>query len=165
MQSFKDNNISQNSELGAKIQWLIFGRLMVVFFLLAAGWIWKSGTLALSAENLPQGLFYVFIISVCLTIIYFLTFRFFKYHYWQVRIQLIVDIFLISLLVWQTGDINSPYITLYTVLICVASFFLGPRGTLLIAAACAVVFTLLAYGVYQGMITPVVERDLMHLTK
>jgi two-component system sensor histidine kinase PilS (NtrC family) len=166
MQNFDDNNITQTDALAAKIQWLIFGRLMVVFFLLAAGWIWKSGTLALSADNIPQGLFYVFIISVCLTIIYFLALKFFKYPYWQVCVQIVGDIFLITLLVWQTGDINSPYITLYTVLICVASFFLGARGTLLLATTCALVFTMLAYGIWFGMITPVIEKDaVQQITK
>jgi two-component system sensor histidine kinase PilS (NtrC family) len=159
MQIFDDTNITQNSDLAAKIQWLIFGRLMVVFFLLAAGWIWKSGTLALSAENLPQGLFYVFIISVCLTIIYFLALKFFPLLAWQIRLQILADIALVTLLVWQTGDVNSPYITLYTVLICVASLFLGARGTLLLAATCALAFTMLAYGTWFGIVTPAIEKD------
>ncbi len=159
MQNFEDNTTDQNSGLAAKIQWLIFGRLMVVFFLLAAGWIWKSGTLALSFENIPQGLFYVFIIAVSLTIIYFLALKFFPFREWQIRLQIVVDIALVTQLVWQTGDVNSPYITLYTVLICVASFFLGARGTLLLASTCALVFTLLVYGVWLGAITPAVEED------
>jgi two-component system sensor histidine kinase PilS (NtrC family) len=159
MQNFEDNTTDQNSGLAAKIQWLIFGRLMVVFFLLAAGWIWKSGTLALSFENIPQGLFYVFIISVSLTIIYFLALKFFPFPEWQIRLQIVVDIALVTQLVWQTGDVNSPYITLYTVLICVASFFLGARGTLLLASTCALVFTLLAYGVWLGILTPALEKE------
>ncbi|HEV7643906.1 MAG TPA: ATP-binding protein [Pyrinomonadaceae bacterium] len=159
MQNFEDNTTEQDSGLAAKIQWLIFGRLMVVFFLLAAGWIWKSGTLALSFENIPQGLFYVFIISVSLTIIYFLALKFFPFREWQIRLQIVVDIALVTQLVWQTGDVNSPYITLYTVLICVASFFLGARGTLLLASTCALVFTLLVYGVWLGAITPAIEED------
>jgi two-component system sensor histidine kinase PilS (NtrC family) len=159
MQNFEDNNTYQELELAAKIQWLIFGRLMVVFFLLAAGWIWNSGTLVLSAENLPQGLFYVFIICVSLTIIYFLALKFFPRLDWQIRIQIVVDIALVTQLVWQTGDVSSPYITLYTVLICVASFFLGARSTLLLAATCALAFTALAYGTWLGVITPAIQKD------
>src|ERR1044072_6760822 len=159
MQNFDDNNNEQNFGLAAKIQWLIVGRLMVVFFLLAAVWIWKSGRLALSFENIPQGLFYVFIISVSLTIIYFLALKFFPFREWQIRLQILVDIALVTQLVWQTGDVNSPYITIYTVLICVASFFLGARGTLLLASTCALVFTLLVYGVWLGAITPAIEED------
>lgn len=166
MQNRNDNNITENTDLASKIQWLIFGRLMVVFFLLTAGWIWKSGTLALSAENLPQGLFYVFIVSVCLTIIYFLAFRFFPYQYWQIRIQFAGDLLLITMLVWQTGDISSPYITLYTVLICVASVFLGDRGTLVTSVGCAAVFTLLAMGVWTGDIPSlVIKTDPLPLMK
>lgn len=165
MKKFYDNNIN-DYELASKIQWLIFGRLMVVFFLLAAGWIWKSGTLYFSAENLPLGLFYVFIVSVCLTIIYFLAFRFFPLQYWQIRVQFLNDVLLVSLLVWQTGDVASPYVTLYTVLICVASIFLGARGTLLTAAGCALIYTLMAYGVWYEIIPVLVEREThMQLTR
>lgn len=166
MQRFYDNNTSGEVDLASKMQWLIFGRLMVVFFMLAAGWIWKSGTLSLSSENLPQGLFYAFIISVCLTIIYFLAFRFFPRQYIQIRVQFFMDVLLVTLLVWQTGDISSPYVTLYTVLICVASVFLGARGTLFTATGCALVFTALAYGVWLDFVPSVTEREsALHLTK
>jgi two-component system sensor histidine kinase PilS (NtrC family) len=167
MQNFYDNNTAQNADLASKMQWLIFGRLMVVFFLLATGWIWKSGTLQFSAENLPLVLFYVFIVSVCLTIVYFLAFRFFPFQHWQIRVQFAIDVFLISLLVWQTGDISSPYVTLYTVLICVASVFLGARGTLFTAAGCALIFTALAYGVWFGFIPSgvAVKETVTQLTK
>jgi two-component system sensor histidine kinase PilS (NtrC family) len=159
MRNFFDDNTVGEAALASKIQWLIFGRLMVVFFLLAAGWIWKSGTLALSADNLPQGLFYVFIVSVCLTIVYFLAFRFLPLQYWQIRIQFVVDVMLVSLLTWQTGDISSPYVSLYTVLICVASVFIGARGTLSVAVACAAIFTALAYVVWLGYLPSLVDRE------
>jgi two-component system sensor histidine kinase PilS (NtrC family) len=101
-----------------------------------------------------------------LTIIYFLAFRFFPYQDWQIRIQFAGDLLLITLLVWQTGDISSPYITLYTVLICVASVFLGARGTLITSAGCALVFTLLAMGVWTADIPSLVIRDsVLPLTK
>jgi two-component system sensor histidine kinase PilS (NtrC family) len=159
MQNLHDNKTAIDQSLASRVQWLIFGRLMVVFFLLAAGWIWKSGTLVFSTENLPAGLFYTFIISVCLTIVYFLAFNFFPQKYLQIRVQFFFDIFLVTLLVWQTGDISSPYITLYTVLICVASVFLGPKGTLTVAIACAVAMTLLAFAVWGGHMPVIVDRE------
>ena len=54
---------------------LIIGRLMIIFLLLVASWVWSSGTLRLSFDNFPQGLFLVFLISVGLTIVYFFLLR------------------------------------------------------------------------------------------
>ena len=96
---------------------------MVIFLLLVLSWFWQSGHLRLSFENFPQGLFLVFLISVGLTIVYFFLLRLSRHLAWQVRAQFFLDGLLITWLVWRTGDLSSPYITLYIVLISVASFF------------------------------------------
>ncbi len=123
MNSLDEKAESANFKPLQKIQTLIIGRLVVIFLLLVTSWIWFSGTLSLSVENFPQGLFLVFTISVGLTIIYFFLLRLSKNLAWQIRVQFFLDALLITWLVWRTGDITSPYITLYIVLISVASFF------------------------------------------
>ncbi|MGE3466218.1 MAG: nitrogen regulation protein NR(II) [Pyrinomonadaceae bacterium] len=120
------------------IQTLIIGRLMVIFLLLVTSWVWYSGTLRLSFENFPQGLFLVFVISVGLTIVYFFLLRLSRGFAWQVRAQFLLDALLITWLIWRTGDLSSPYITLYIVLISVASFYLKPVPTMLMATLCSV---------------------------
>src|SRR4051794_6208954 len=133
-----------NSNQMQRIQTLIIGRLMAIFLLVVASWFWASGTLKLSVENFPQGVFLVFLISVGLTIVYFFLLRLSKSFAWQIRVQFILDSLLITWLVWRTGDLSSPYITLYIVLISVASFFLKPMSTLLMAAWCSLQFILLS---------------------
>ena len=118
--------MTANTNYTQRIQTLIIGRLLVIFLLLVTSWIWHSGRLQLSFENFPQGLFLVFIISVGLTILYFFLLRLSKEIAWQVRLQFLMDALLITWLVWRTGDLTSPYITLYIVLISVGSFFLRP---------------------------------------
>lgn len=127
-----------------RLQTLIIGRLMVIFLLLVASWFWSSGTLKLSFDNFPQGLFLVFIISVGLTIVYFFLLRLSTNFAWQIRSQFVLDALLITWLIWRTGDLSSPYITLYIVLISVASFFLKPVSTLLLAVVCAISFVSLS---------------------
>jgi two-component system sensor histidine kinase PilS (NtrC family) len=51
---------------------------------------------------------------------------------------------MITCLVWLTGDLSSPYITLYIVLISVSSIFLKPMMTLLMALIC--------FGFFIGLI-------------
>src|SRR5205814_3527585 len=83
-----------------RIQTLIIGRLLAIFLLLVTSWFWSSGTLNLSFENFPQGIFLVFLVSVGLTIVYFFLLRLSKNFAWQIRIQLFLDTLLTTWLVW-----------------------------------------------------------------
>ncbi|CAN5374526.1 ATP-binding protein [soil metagenome] len=145
MLSLDEKAVSANSRHLQRIQTLIIGRLMVIFLLLVTSWFWSSGTLRLSLQDFPQGLFLVFLISVGLTIVYFFLLRLSKNFMWQIRSQFLLDALLITWLVWRTGDLTSPYITLYIVLISVVSFFLRPLSTLLMAAVSAFLFILLTF--------------------
>ncbi len=124
-----------------RIQTLIIGRLLVIFLLLVTSWIWHGGRLRLSFDNFPQGLFIVFLISVGLTIVYFFLLRLSKSFRWQIHVQFFLDALLTTWLVWRTGDLTSPYITLYIILIAVSSVFLQARETILMAAFSVLLFT------------------------
>lgn len=144
MYSLAEKAATANSTQMQRIQTLIIGRLMVIFLLLVTSWVWYSGTLKLSFENFPQGLFLVFLISVGLTIAYFFLLRVSDNFQWQIRTQFFLDALLITWLIWRTGDLTSPYITLYIVMISVASFFMRPLATLMMSAVCAFLFITLA---------------------
>ena len=144
MISLDENEAAANSLQMQRIQTLIIGRLFATFLLLVTSWYWSSGTLGLSFDNFPEGFFLVFLISVGLTIVYFFLLRLNKNYAWQIRAQFFLDSLLITWLIWRTGDLTSPYITLYIVLIGVASFFMKPLSTLLIAVISSVSFVTLA---------------------
>ncbi|MBK8811616.1 MAG: PAS domain S-box protein [Acidobacteria bacterium] len=127
-----------------KLQNLIIGRLLATFLLLVASWVWNSGRLKLSFDEFPRGLFFVFLISVGLTIVYFFVLRMSQNYRWQVRVQFFLDSLLITWLVWRTGDLTSPYIMLYIVLISVAGFFLSSMETIFSAVWCVLLFTFLS---------------------
>ncbi|MBK8303254.1 MAG: PAS domain S-box protein [Chloracidobacterium sp.] len=148
MPSLDEKEPTANSRQMQRIQTLIIGRLMVIFLLLVTSWMWSSGTLRLSFENFPQGLFLVFLISVGLTIAYFFLLRLSNNYAWQIRAQFFLDALLITWLVWRTGDLSSPYITLYIVMISVASFFMRPLSTIFMAVMCA--FLLVSMSVLTG---------------
>jgi two-component system sensor histidine kinase PilS (NtrC family) len=144
MTSLDEKAESANSHELNRLQMLIIGRLLVVFLLLVTSWIWYSGNLVLSIDNFPRSLFILFIIAVGLTVVYFLLARLSKRFYWQYWFQFTLDAIMITWLVWRTGDLSSPYITLYFVLISIASIFLRPNSTLAIAFICAAMFSALA---------------------
>jgi two-component system sensor histidine kinase PilS (NtrC family) len=139
--------LSNTLSLGQKLQTLIIGRLLAVFLLLVTSWVWHSGNIRLSNDDFPFGLFIVFLISVGLTVVYFFLMRLSSNYEWQIRIQFLLDALLTTWLVWRTGDLTSPYITLYIVLISVASVFLSGHGTLLMSAFCVLLFTALSLSV------------------
>lgn len=131
---------------------LIIGRLVVVFLLLVTGWIWYSRSIDLSIADLPKGPMLVFVISVGLTAVYFFLARISKALNVQVRIQFLADIFLVTWLIWQTGDLTSPYITLYIVAIGVSSIFLPPGQTMMMAFVSIALFALMAVLLGAGVI-------------
>ena len=165
MFSLDEKEFQANDGIANKIQLLIIGRLMVIFLLLITTWFWNSGHLKLSIEDYPRGLLLVFLISVGLTIVYFFVLRLNKNYSGQVRFQFVLDVLLITWLVWRTGDLTSPYITLYTVLIAVSSIYLSSRGTLSFALFCFAAFSALSILVASTFIftygeTPTISKTI-----
>jgi len=158
MSSLAENHGPANDRWMQRIQTLIIGRLFAIFLLLVTCWVWFSGSLRISLDTFPEGylfgLLLVFIISVGLTVVYFFLLRLNKNFSWQIRMQFALDALLITWLTWRTGDLTSPYITLYIVLISVASFFLKPNATLVTAALCALLFITLSFLTVNALIEP-----------
>jgi len=152
MFSLNEKNRFANSSQMHNVQTLVLGRLVVIFLLTVTTWIWYSARVDLSIDRFPQGLFLGFIVSIGLTIVYFLFLRLSKKPRWQIRTQFALDGLLITWLVWQTGDLSSPYITLYIVLISVASLFFRSLATLLMALVCILLFTGLGLLANAGII-------------
>jgi hypothetical protein len=75
MSSLDENAGSANDVSLQKLQTLIVGRLVVIFLLLVTSWIWYTGSVELSLDNFPEGPFFIFVLSVGLTAVYFLRSR------------------------------------------------------------------------------------------
>ena len=127
-----------------RMQRIIFGRLALIFLLLLASWWWTGSYLSQTTGAFPTSLFFFFLVSIALTAIYHVVAYFSHDYLWQRRIQFFVDILLITWLVWETGEINSPYRSLYIVLICLSGFMLGKAESLAIAGSSAVSFIILS---------------------
>ncbi len=138
-----ENEEPSKTHLRTTVRHLVIGRLLAIVLLLFSSWIWYSGTLTISLNELPSGPLQVFLASIILTAIYLLLAGFAGWLDWQVRIQFLFDAVLITWLVWLTGDLSSPYVTLYIVLISVSSLFLRPLYTLMMA--------LLSVGLFIGL--------------
>jgi hypothetical protein len=135
-----------------KMQRLIFGRLAIVFLLLLASWWWTNSVLEQSIAVFPTRLFLFFLVSIGLTGVYHAVAFFDRNYLLQKRVQFAIDVLLITWLVWETGDVESPYVPLYIVLVCMCGFMLGKAETLAIACSSAVCFGALAFLKGQALI-------------
>ncbi|HEX6278451.1 MAG TPA: ATP-binding protein [Pyrinomonadaceae bacterium] len=145
MVSLNEKAFPANATLNQRVLMLIVGRLVAIFLLLVSSWIWYSGSADFTLQSIPQSTLFIFIISVGLTVVYFFLLRLSGLLRWQIRAQFFIDSLLITWLVWRTGDLTSPYITLYIVLISISSVFLRPRSTILMAVLCIGLFIGLAF--------------------
>ena len=136
----------QHSNLGRRLWWLIIGRLAVSILLLAVSF-WTGNTTR--DELWPQALPFIFFVAT-LTAAYTLAHRFPRTRLFQVRLQIAVDIFLVTWLVWNSSVIQSPYTALYIVIIAVASLFLTAREVVITSVGCAVAFTACALVALSG---------------
>ena len=127
-----------------RMQRLIFGRMTLIFLLLLASWWWTGSYLGKVSDKFPTSLFLFFLISIALTAVYHITAYLSANYLLQKRVQLFIDILLVTWLVWETGDVNSPYASIYIVLICVSGFTLGRPESLAIAIGCALCFITLS---------------------
>lgn len=124
------------------MQRLMIGRLGLIFVLLLLSWWWTRSYLGMP-NSVPRGLFVFFLFSLGLTAAYHLLLHLNSNSVAQIRAQFFIDTLLITWLVWETGDVLSPYISLYIILIGVVGFFLSKTDTLMIAGASVVCFTAL----------------------
>jgi two-component system sensor histidine kinase PilS (NtrC family) len=132
-----------------RMQRLIFGRLALVFMLLLASWWWTGSYLQHRTASFPTSLFLFFLVSIALTGIYHVVAYFNTNYPVQRRVQLFVDVLLVTWLVWETGDIDSPYVSLYIVLICLSGFLLGKFESLAVAVGSALCLVALSISTGQ----------------
>jgi two-component system sensor histidine kinase PilS (NtrC family) len=89
-------------------------------------------------------------VAIVLSIFCFKLFRWLSYRV-VLYFQCILDIALITLLVFYSGGISSPFYFLYILPIIVASVFLSRRDTIYIATFSYIVFSVLSDLIYMGV--------------
>ncbi len=147
--------IERRYTLGQKLWWLILGRAGAALFLFCARAVWIRGTSEEWTAMLPA----LYAVGG-LTVLYAVARRLSKALRFQARLQFVIDIILVTWLVWTTDVIHSPYIALYIVVIAFSSLYLGPRDAVLISLGCALAFTGSALAVLNG-IGQFASRDLL----
>ena len=144
-----EHKVEPGWALGRMLWWLILGRLLGAIVLLWAGSLWTRGIFR--GHESWRSTETILIVVAGLTLVYALARRFSRALVLLTRIQFLLDILLVTWLVWLTNDAHSPYTALYIVIISLASIFLGPRDAIITSVGCAVAFTVCALAVITGV--------------
>ena len=132
---------------------MIVGRAATAILLLLSAMAWRSSVQAFGSIN--SNVVPVILTVAGLSIVFIIARLAWKNFLAQARLQILLDVILVTWLVWNTGNVNSPYAALYIVIISVASLFLGPRGALITSIGCAAAFNAIAlYAISRPSATP-----------
>jgi two-component system sensor histidine kinase PilS (NtrC family) len=127
-----------------KLGWLIVGRLVTALLLFVVGLIWnRTGD---PQQSFSKGLVLITIVAG-LTIAYSLILRLSRNILLQAKVQIVIDILLVTWLVWNSDVIHSPYVALYIVVIAISSLFFSARDAVVTSVGCAFAFTVCALAI------------------
>ena len=118
------DGIERRYSLSEKLFWLILARLVVAIILVCARVFWMQSS---SRQAWLQVLPALSVVCV-LTVVYLVAHRFSGKFLLQARIQFLIDIVLVTSLVWTTNVIYSPYIALLHSYHCCFRSFSWPKG-------------------------------------
>ncbi|MDM8523956.1 ATP-binding protein [Desulfococcaceae bacterium HSG8] len=161
--------IFSDNEFYQKLKWLTFFRVVFTTLLLSSTIVLQLGQAA-SPLSKPLLSLYgiiacIFVLSFCYTIVlkFFLvpgsksrlTFPLFAY------IQVSVDTFLVTVIIFMTGSFSSVFVFLYLVVIIYASMLLFRRGSMIMAAFCSIQYGLMVDLEFYGALKPFGMENLI----
>jgi two-component system sensor histidine kinase PilS (NtrC family) len=139
-----------------RLRWVMLSRIAIVTFLLGiATFVEIKGMETLSAIS-ASTLFKTILLTYVLTIVYLFLLKAVGDLLWNMYIQSICDVILITGMVYATGGIHSIYSVFYPLVIIYSVLFLGKRGGLVIASAASIFYGLFADLEFYGVIYPIV---------
>ena len=137
-----------------KLKWLLFFRLLFSSLLLGSTIILQLGASASSFAPSLLVLYGIIIAIFILSVIYAFILNRVKHDFVFAFIQIAVDTFFVSVVIFVTGSFFSVFSFLYLVVIIYCSMLLSRRSTLVIAALCGIQFGIMVDLEYFGFLTP-----------
>jgi two-component system sensor histidine kinase PilS (NtrC family) len=138
-----------------RLRWLMLSRVAIVTFLLGiATFVEVKGMETLSAISAAT-LFKTILLTYIFSIVYLFLLKYVQNLLWNIYVQSLCDVVLITGMVYATGGIHSIYSVFYPLVIIYSVLFLGRRGGLVIASAAGIFYGLFVDLEYYGVIYPI----------
>jgi len=143
--------MDQSSTTREWLGWLTRVRLLTILLIFGVGLIWPQFLPAASGNRifLPLLLLWIF-----LALVYIGFVRWLPQAIWQGALQVASDIVIVSALVYSTGLQESSFISLYLLVIIVASILFSRRVAFATAGVCLAILGGLAALAFAGRIPP-----------
>jgi len=144
-----------------KLKWLMLFRVLFSTLLLGSSIVLQLGD-SPPPIGPPLKYLYGLIATIFfLSIIYALVIDRIKKPLAFAYVQILVDMFTVTVILFATGSFSSIFSFLYLVVIIYSSILLSIRGTLVIAAICSIQFGIMVDFEYYGIIYPFVTEAAM----
>ncbi len=149
------------AEITQKLKWLMFLRVLFTTLLLGSTILLQFGDSPLPL-NPPLFILYGLIATIfLLSLIYALALYRSKRPVLMAYLQVIIDTFIVTVILFVTGNYSSIFSFLYLVVIIYSSILIPIRGTIAIAAICSIQFGIMIDFEYYGVILPFGTEDLL----
>src|ERR1700681_1140614 len=141
--------MQQSASMKEWLEWLTRVRLLMITLILAVGVVWPKYVPASPGSRffLPLIVFWI-----TLSILHLILLRWLPQAPWHGGLQVSCDVLMISALVYVTGLQESYFISLYLLVIIVASILFARHVAFLTAAACVALLGGLTLLAYEGKI-------------
>lgn len=157
-------------ELSARLQTLMFLRVLFVSFLLGASIFIQVKETQTYFAYIQTAHFFLLATIYFLTFIYVILLKYSKNLLWFAYFQLLVDTLFVTAIIYTTGGIDSVFSFLYILTIINGSIILYRKGGMLIASSCSILYGLLLDLHYYNVIHPLgirgphtTEHEAIHL--
>jgi two-component system sensor histidine kinase HydH len=148
-------------EIKSKLKWLMLFRILFSTLLLGSTIILQFGDTP-APLTLPIVILYGLIAAIfLLSFVYALALYRLKRLILIAYMQVIIDTFIVTVILFVTGNYSSIFSFLYLVVIIYSSILIPIRGTMVIAAICSIQFGIMVDLEYYGVILPFGTEDLL----
>jgi two-component system, NtrC family, sensor histidine kinase PilS len=149
------DQLLQKESVDTRLRWLMLSRVAIVTFLLIVTTFIKIQKTEIFPEKALTSLYLLCALTYFLSLAYLLLLKFVKKNRLNIYIQALIDVALITFLVYITGGISSIYSVFYPLVIIYSVLFLEKRGGLIIASASGILYGLLLDLEYFGIVHPI----------
>jgi two-component system sensor histidine kinase PilS (NtrC family) len=149
-----------DGEIKNKLKWLMLLRVLFSTLLLGSTIILQRGD-SPQPLNPPLIILYSLIAAIfLLSLLYAVGLYRIKRLIFVAYAQIIIDTFIVTVILFVTGNYSSIFSFLYIVVIVYSSILIPIRGTIAIAAVCSIQFGIMIDLEYYGVILPFGTDDL-----
>jgi two-component system sensor histidine kinase PilS (NtrC family) len=144
-----------------KLKWLMIYRILFSILLLGSTIILQVGNSSAPLSPALIVLYGLVAAVFLLSFLYGLTLYRLKRFILIAYAQILIDTFIVTVIIFVTGNYSSIFSFLYLVVIIYASILVPIRGTIVIAAVCSIQFGIMVDFEYYGVILPFETDDVL----